>query len=69
MATISSDTRLSILLETPGPQHLSISGTRLPTHNQVLLCYLSHIEKFRREDCTKMVKVSVPSLDATFEQV
>ena len=69
MATRSTDSRLSILLESPGPEHLSIKGTRLPTHNQVLLCYLSHIEKFRSEDNTRQNNCSVPSARATFEQV
>ena len=31
MATRSSDSRLHILNETPGEQHLNITGTRLPT--------------------------------------
>ena len=48
-----SDTRLGILLETPGPEHLTITGTRLPTYNQVLLYYMVNIEKLRREDTTK----------------
>ena len=53
MATRSTDSRLSILLESPGQEHLSIKRTRLPTHNQVLLCHFSHIEKFRSEDNTR----------------
>ena len=69
MATRNSDTHLDILLETPGSQHLSISGTRLPTHNQVLLCYLAHCENFRSEDSTKNAKVYAPSLNAVVEQV
>ena len=69
MATRSADSRLSILLESPGQKHLSINGTRLPTHNQVLLCHLSHIEKFRSKDNTRQNNCSVPSARATFEQV
>ena len=69
MATRSADSRLSILLESPGQEHLSINGTRLPTHNQVLLCHLSHIEKFRSKDNTRQNNCSVPSARATFEQV
>ena len=69
MATRSTDRRLSILLETPGQEHLSIKGTRLPTHNQVLLCHLSYIEKYRSDDNTKQNNCVVPSAKATFEQV
>ena len=58
MSTRSSDTRLDILPETPGSQHQSITGTRLPTYNQVLLCYLAHLEKLRREDVTNNVKLT-----------
>ena len=47
MATRNSDTRLDIILESPGSEHLRISGIRLPTYNQVLLCYLAYCEKFR----------------------
>ena len=65
MATRQADTRLDILLETPGPQHLCISGTRLPTYNQVLLCFLAHCEKFQ----SSTAKVYAPSLNAVIEQV
>ena len=69
MATRNSDTRLDILLESPGSEHLRISGTRLPTYNQVLLCYLAYCEKFRNEDSTKHAKIYAPSLNAVMEQV
>ena len=69
MATRNSDTRLDILLESPGSEHLRISGTRLPTYNQVLLCYLAYCEKFRNEDSTKNAKIYAPSLNAVMEQV
>ena len=65
MTTRSTDS----LLESPGQEHLSIKGTRLPTHNQVLLCHLSHIENFQSEDNTRQNYYSVPSARATFEQV
>ena len=57
MATRNCDIRLSILTETPGFQHLEMNGNRLPTYNQVLLCYLSHMEKQRLEDISKNVGV------------
>ena len=65
MTTRSTDS----LLESPGQEHLSIKGTRLPTHKQVLLCHPSHIEKFWSEDNTRQNNCSVPSARATFEQV
>ena len=64
-ATRQADSRLDILLETPGTQHLCISGTRLPTYNQVLLCYLAHLEKLQ----SSTAKVYAPSLNAVIEQV
>ena len=67
MATRSTDSHLSILLESIRQEHLSIKGTRLPTH--YLLCHLSHIEKFQNEDNTRQNNCSVPSARATFEQV
>ena len=63
--TRQEDTRLDILLETPGPQHLCINGTRLPTYNQVHLCFLAHCEKLQ----SSTAKVYAPSLNAVIEQV
>ena len=47
--TRSNDTCLQILEESPGPQHLEISGNKLPNGSQVLLCYIANLEKSRRE--------------------
>ena len=69
MATRKCDTRLSILTETPGLQHLEIHGNRLPTYNQVLLCYLSHMEKKRLEDTTKHVKLTQASAICVVKEV
>ena len=65
MATRQADTRLDILLETPGPQHLCINGTILPTYNQVLLCYLAHCKKLQ----SSTAGVYAPSLNAVIDQV
>ena len=64
MATRQADTRLDILLETPGPQHLCISGIRLLTYNQVLPCYLVHCGKLQ----SSSAKVYAPSLNAVIEK-
>ena len=47
--TRSKDTCLQILDDSPGPQHLEITGNKLPNGNQVLLCYIANLEKLRRE--------------------
>ena len=47
MATRSADKRLSVLLETPGEEHRNISGCKLPTFKQVLLCFLAHLDVVR----------------------
>lgn len=47
MSTRTSDKRLSVLPETPGQEHYEISGCKLPTYKQVLLCYLAHFERLK----------------------
>ena len=42
MSTRSSNKVLAVLSESPGPQHLKITGAKLPTYEQVLLCILAH---------------------------
>ena len=44
MVTRSANKRLSVLLETPAQEHCNISGCKLPTYKQVLLCFLAHID-------------------------
>ena len=69
MATRGSDSRLDILPETPGTQHLGISGTRLPTYNQVILCYLANFEKLRREDSTRQNEITVTVVQVVLKEV
>ena len=69
MATRSSDSRLQILKETPGKQHLHIPGSRLPTYNQVLLCYIAHREKLRLEDSSKMQPVKKLAIKPTINEI
>ena len=57
MTTRSTDVRLAIFPETPGIEYLQIYGTKLPTHLQVILCYMALLEKLRREDETKQKKL------------
>ena len=45
----SSNNYLNILSKSPGNEHLEITGSRLPTYEQVLLCFLSTKEKLNHE--------------------
>ena len=53
MATRKSDKLLFMLNESPGPEHLSITGLKLPTYKQVLLSFLANLNHFRTTDPTK----------------
>ena len=54
----SSESCLRILIQSPGVEHLDITGARLPTYEQVLLCYMSNMDKFRADDAYKNMKLS-----------
>ena len=58
MATRTADIHLKLLAETSGIEHLQFHGTKLPTYSQVILCFLAHLEKLRREDDTKQRKLT-----------
>ena len=57
ISTRNSDKRSLIFDEAPGVDHLEITGCRLPTYKQVLLCYISNLEKARAEDTSKKCKL------------
>ena len=44
MAIRSADKRLSLLQQTPEQEHRDISGCKLPTFKQILLCFLAHLD-------------------------
>ena len=69
MTTRSNNTKLDLLLASPGEEHLAISGRKLPTYKQVLLCFLAHREKCRREDETKRRRIANSAADAVIDQV
>ena len=69
MATRLKNAKLEILLETPGDQHFEINGCKLPTYNQVLLCFMSHFEKLRAEDVSKNLKLKRKAAYKVAEQV
>ena len=43
--TRSSDPRRSILPVLPGPEHLKITGARLPTYQLTLLCFMANLSE------------------------
>ena len=65
----SCDNRLNVLSVSPGEQHLEITGSKLPTYEQVLLCYMATMRKFRAEDGTKNTKLTAIVSNAVFEKV
>ena len=64
-----SNNRLQVLSVSPGVEHLHITGTRLPTYGQVLLCYMATSEKKRAEDSTKNVKLNNTVEDLVLKEV
>ena len=69
MSTRSKNPKLNLLLESPGVEHLEIQGRKLPSYNQVLLRYLAHCEKLRREDESKRRRIGNPALDEVINQI
>ena len=57
-----------ILNKSAGPEHLEISGKKLPSFHQILLCLLSHIEKLRKEDRTKNNKILPTAVNSVIDQ-
>lgn len=57
MATRGSDPLLDLLKVSPGQTDLSITGSKLPTYKQVLLCLLAKIQQLRLNDSTKNTKL------------
>jgi len=47
------------LHQSPGPEYLEIAGSRLPTFEQVLLCYIVTMRKKRAEDSTNKNELSI----------
>ena len=45
----SRDKSVLILTESPGLEHLTIGGCKLPTFKQVLLCFLANRDRFLQE--------------------
>ena len=56
----SSDNKLTVLRETPGPDDVKIRGSRLPRYKQVLLCYLSNLEILKENDESKQQSLERP---------
>ena len=58
VATRNSD-KLSILLETHGPESLKVCDSRLPV-KQVLFCFKANLEQMKRGDPTNQKKLHRP---------
>ena len=69
MATRNKNSKFNLLLESAGNEHLIISGRKLPTYKQVLLCFLAHSDKVRREDSSKRKRIGFTAANAVIEQV
>ena len=69
MATRSSNSCHHILNETYGEQHLNITGTRLPTKRQVLLCYLANSDKMRNEDISNTEPVLKLAIQPVIDEI
>ena len=53
----SSDTCFKLIEISPGTEHLEITGCRLPTYEQVLLSYMSNMNKIRSENASNKQKL------------
>lgn len=69
MSTRSANSPLNLIREAPGTEHLVIAGRKLPTFKQVLLCFLAHRDKARREDESKKRRITRKALDAVIDQI
>ena len=58
METRDRDTSLKLISESPGVEHLSIKGSRLPTYRQVLLCHRANMNKLMMDGAVSSVDVS-----------
>ena len=57
MQTRKGNSRLTILGTLPRPDENVIAGARLPTHRQVLNCFIVNLEELRKEDNSKQKNV------------
>ena len=65
MKTRLNDPCLEFLSVSPGPEHLVITGCRLPTYEQVLLCFLANVQKESSSKDLKNVPVKRKAASST----
>lgn len=65
----SSGNHLQVLGTSPEDGHMEITGIKLPTYEQVLLCYMATMGKKRAEDATKNAKLVPIVCNLVFEKV
>ena len=68
MSTRGKNKFLQVLPASPGPEHLTISGSKLPSCEQVLLFMLSH-KKNLSKSCRGKSKVIREACKAAMEQI
>ena len=65
----SSDNKLTVLRETPGPDDVKIRGSRLPSYKLVLFCYLSNLEILKENDESKQQSLERPCAKLILKEV
>ena len=58
----NKDPRLLVIGESPGTDHLEITGCRLPTYKQVLLCYMALMDRERAVDTNSKLERPVANM-------
>ena len=69
MTTRKSDKALFILTESPGIENLNLSGTKLPTNKQVILCFLANLNDLRSRDGSKNLSLRCEVANILTEQI
>ena len=64
----SSNKFKNILSQSPSDEHLQIKGSKLPTHEQVLLCFLANLKKLKDEK-SKVTRVKWEAAKKVVAQV
>ena len=65
----TNDFDIQLLGESPGYHHSKISGSKLPTYKQVLLCYLANMNTLNLKMTGKREKIKVCAMKIVIEEV
>ena len=69
MATRSNDKSFLILCESPGPEYLTLKGLKLPTNQQIILCFLANLHALRQDDTKRQEPLRVLAATKVTEQI